>query len=105
MKKMIYSFAFIALLVVGLFAITGCGKKGLVDSWETSGYTYTFNEDKTGSYSYGSTKMAFTYEDDGKTVSILYTGNTIASSYEYKIDGDKLIIKDSFGSDVIYTRK
>ena len=105
MKRIVYSVLLVALLFVTLFATTGCGKKGLVGSWETSGYTYTFNEDKTGSYSYGSTKMEFTYEDDGKTVSILYTGNTIASSYDYKIEGDKLIIKDSFGSDVIYTRK
>ena len=49
--------------------------------------------------------MKFTYEDDGKKVSILYNGNTVASDFEYRIEGDKLIIKDSFGKDVEYKRK
>ena len=49
--------------------------------------------------------MKFTYEDDGKKVKILYNGNTIPGTYEYRIDGNKLIIKDSFGNDLEYTRK
>ena len=49
--------------------------------------------------------MEFTYKDDGKKVSILYKGNTSPLELEYKIEGKKLIIKDSFGSDVEYERK
>ena len=49
--------------------------------------------------------MEFTYKDNGKAVEILYTGNTDASTYEYKIDGDMLIIKDSLGNDVKYKKK
>lgn len=85
-------------------------KKGLVGTWEYtrgsgSSYAYTFKDDKTGAYSVYGTEMPFTYEDNGTTVTILYNGNTAASTFEYKIEGDKLIIKDSFGSDVEYKRK
>ena len=48
---------------------------------------YTFNSDDTGYYAVGDTKMEFTYEDNGNAVKILYTGNTMASTYEYKIEG------------------
>jgi uncharacterized lipoprotein YehR (DUF1307 family) len=106
MKKYILSILLVMTLTI---LLTGCGKdKGLIGSWEYeqgSGYIYTFNEDKTCSYEAFGTKMECTYEDDGKKVSILYTGNTLASSYEYKVEGDTLTIKDSFGKDVIYKRK
>ena len=41
MKKIVYSVLLVALLFVTLFATTGCGKKGLVGSWETSGFYET----------------------------------------------------------------
>ena len=106
MKKVFFSLMLVMVLSV---LLVGCGKKkGLVGTWEyeaSPNYKYIFNEDKTCSYEYFGTKMECTYEDDGTKVSILYTGNTVASSYEYKIDGDTLTIKDSFGKDVIYKRK
>ena len=49
--------------------------------------------------------MNFTYEDKETEISILYNGNTTASTLEYKIEGKKLTIKDSFGSDVVYIKK
>lgn len=111
MKKSILAICVIALLIAALFVLTGCGEKKeeantIVGSWQhTTGYTYTFNNDKTGTYSLGERFMEFTYEDKGDKVSILYYGNTNASEYEYKIEGNKLIIKDSLGKDVEYTRK
>ncbi len=110
MNKIFRNIICVFVLIVCVVTVAGCGntktnRNSLVGSWEHSGYVYTFNNDKTGSYDALGTKMAFTYEDDGKKVSILYKGNTIASSYEYKIDGKKLVIKDSFGSDVEYTKK
>ena len=101
----------ISLILVFTIAIllVGCGKKkGLVGTWEyemDSSYKYVFNEDKTCSYERFGTKMECTYENDGKSIKILYTGNTIASTYEYTIDGDTLTIKDHFNKDVIYKRK
>lgn len=105
MKKGILSLVLVVTLSVLLI---GCGKKGLVGEWQYesgSGYVYTFNEDKTCSYEAFGTKMECTYEDDGTKVSILYKGNTVASTFEYKIEGDTLTIKDSFGQDVVYKRK
>lgn len=97
------------LVIVSVFFLVGCEKKNskpLVGSWKhTSGYTYTFNEDGTGDYSYGNTKMEFTYEDKGEEVEILYKGNTMANTFKYRIEGKKLIIKDSFDNDVEYTKK
>ena len=113
MKTIIVPIGLILMLVVSIFALSGCNKKQknnentnpLVGSWDHSGYIYTFNDDKTGSYTAFGNVMNFTYEDDGSKVKILYNGNTVPGTYEYKIDGNKLIIKDSFGSDVIYEKK
>ena len=108
--KFSFKILFICLMFVSVFIFTGCEKKSskspLIGSWKhSSGYIYTFNGDKTGNYSYNGKAMEFTYEDKDGKVSILYTGNTDASEYEYKIEGKKLIIKDSFGNDVEYIKK
>ena len=100
----------VALVFVIMIAITflaGCGKDKItiVGSWEHDSYVYTFKDDNTGSYVALGTKYEFTYEDSGTSISMLYTGNTAPLVLEYKIEGNKLIIKDSFGSDVEYTRK
>ena len=106
MKKSLLTISLV--LVAVLLLVVGCGKKSsnpLIGSWDHSGYVYTFNEDKTGNYEFSGTKMEFTYEDDGTTLSILFEGNTSPMELEYKIEGKKLIIVDSFGSDVEYTKK
>lgn len=112
MKKVCLLITLVLVMIASLFSLAGCGKdsnkkdeNSIVGSWEHSGYVYNFNADKTGSYEVFGNKMNFTYEDDGSKVSITYKGNTIPGTYEYKIDGKKLIIKDSFGNDVIYERK
>lgn len=113
MKKVLLSILLACVLFASVFALAGCGNKNsdksdkapIIGSWNHSGYVYTFNEDKTGSYEAFGRIMEFTYEDDGNQVRILYKGNTVPGTYEYKVDGDKLIIKDSFGSDVIYKKK
>ena len=110
MKKIILSVAIIATLAAALFALTGCEKKedatSIIGSWKyTAGYTYTFNEDKTGTYSIGERYTDFTYEDKGDRVSILFYGRTKATEYEYKLRGNKLIIKNSLGVDEEYTKK
>lgn len=111
MKKVFSIIALIIVLVASVVLLAGCGKKeeskGIIGTWEyvSGGYTYTFNEDKTGNYAYGDAKMDFTYEDDGSKVSMLYTGNTAPLELEYRIEGNKLIMKDSLGSDVEYVKK
>ena len=86
------------------------GKKestgNLVGQWSYyTSYTYTFNADGTGTYDAMGTIMNFTYKDDGKQLSILYTGNTSPTVLDYKIDGNRLIITDSFGEDIVYVKK
>lgn len=106
--KRIVTVVLIALMAFVTLTLTGCGKEkkaGLVGSWDYSGFVYKFNEDKTGSYSVYSTEMPFTYEDKGDKVSIKYENATVASEFEYRIEDNKLIIKDSFGKDVVYTKK
>ena len=111
MKKTLLILGLVLVAILCIAVLTGCEKKseasGIVGEWEyvNGGYTYKFNADKTGSYSAGSLEMEFTYEDDGSKVSILYKDNTMATDHEYKIEGDKLIIKDDIGSDVEYVKK
>lgn len=94
------------LLIISVMVITGCGRaNSLIGSWEHSGYVYTFNKNKTGSYGYGSSKRDFEYEDRGTLVVIKYKGDTVSNEYEYRIDDNKLIIKDSYGQDVTYIKK
>ena len=94
MKKLLMLLVLATLLV-------GCGKKSIIGSWAYGSYVYTFNEDKTCSYS----TRKCTYEVNDNKLSILYDGDTTPFETTYEIDGDKLIIKDSFGNDIIYTRK
>ncbi len=105
MKKTI----FVILLVMVVTLTTACGDKKLVGKWRADGYSseyyYIFNEDKTCAYEMSGARMECTYEDEGDKVTILYKGNTAANTFEYRIEGDTLIIKDSFGQDVKYIRK
>lgn len=108
MKKTITLVVLIVMLAASALILTGCGEKqdkGLVGKWEYSSYVYTFNEDKTGNYSMGGQSKEFTYEDKGTEVSILYTGNTSPLVLKYRIEGNKLIVTDSFGKDVEYVKK
>lgn len=104
MKKVFKSIVVVFTFVFVVLGVTGCGDKGLIGTWKHGSFAYVFEENNTGYYKVGDTKMKFKYEDDGKKVKITYTGNTTGSTYEYKIDGKKLIIKDSFGNNVEYTK-
>ena len=109
MKNTIKIIILIAILVIAVFALTGCGSEKtytLVGSWKYDGadYTYTFNEDGTGNYDAAGTKMEFTYTTEENKISILYTGNTSPFETQYSIEGDTLNIIDSFGSDTLYKR-
>ena len=83
---------------------------GLVGSWdyaELSGMVYTFNADGSGSYDMFGEVMKFTYEADDTVLKITYTDEGVDEpmELEYKIDGDTLNVKDSFGNDTLYKRK
>ena len=97
----------LSLLFICLILVTACGKKEIVGSWqsELGGYIYTFNEDGTGSYTKGVVNMEFTYETDEDKLIILYKGNSQPFETTYKLDGQKIYIKDSFGKDNTYIRQ
>ena len=105
MKKYLLGIALVMLVVL----VTGCGAKGLVGKWKAEGYSvdyyYIFNKDNTCAYEMSGARMEGTYEDDGKKVTILFNGNTNSNTYEYRIEDNKLIIKDSLGNDITYVRK
>ena len=99
----------VAVLFVSVFLLAGCGKKEekdpIIGSWAQGSWVYTFNEDKTCSYEYSGSKMECTYEKDGENLSILYKGNTVPFKTTFKIEGNKLTIKDSLDKDVVYEKK
>ncbi|MBQ3409398.1 MAG: hypothetical protein IJH12_09375 [Clostridia bacterium] len=116
MKKITSVISLVAILMVVL-TFSGCGnekqkeeKYTLVGSWKLEAdtdlvYIYTFNDDGTGSYSYYGSELSFSYKDRGDKVSITFQGNTVESEFEYRIEGDSLIIKDGFGNDLTYKRQ
>ncbi len=110
MKNTIKIVSLVSILLISVLLLTGCenGSKSnsIVGSWKynSGNYTYTFNEDGTGDYDTGGSKMEFTYTlEDGK-ISILYKGSTSPFTSEYTIEGDTLNIVDSFGNNTLYTR-
>ena len=116
MKRLMEIIAIITVLITTMFALTGCTKNKkeekkdpntIVGTWKCDGgdYTYHFNEDGTGDYSYYGAKMEFTYKTEGNKLSITYNGSTAAFETEYSIDDDTLNVKDSFGKDTLYKRQ
>ena len=80
----------------------------LVGSWyHEMGYTYVFREDKTGEYLVDGDSepfWVFTYETDGQELT-MYEDGSVLMETNYTIEGDTLIIEDSFGEKVYYTYK
>lgn len=116
MRKTIKKLGVLIFATFLVVIMTGCGKssKGLEGTWnyydESSKQArtdiyYKFNGDNTGSYTFYGDEKKFTYEDKGNKVKISYENTTVPNEFEYSIEDDMLIIKDSFGSDVKYQRK
>ena len=96
----------IGTLLFLCFIVVGCGKKkdSLVGSWAYGSgntYVFTFNEDKTCSYA----GRNCTYTIDGDKLSILYEGDKTPFETVYKIEDNKLTIKDSLNNEVVYNKK
>lgn len=127
MKKSIRLLAVVSVLAV-LCAFAGCNKNDsetgksstvsavseqsandpIVGKWQSEklpDYVYTFNADGTGQYDMAGNILELTYTtEDGKiTISFTADGYTPVT-LNYELDGDKLNIKDSFGSDTFYLR-
>ena len=88
MKKILLVFVlFLTLFLVGC----GAKDKGIVGKWKSNegDFTYTFNEDGTGSYEYYGSLAKFTYEIDGNKIAIIYPGS-VPFETKYTLNGDKL---------------
>ncbi|MCQ2973925.1 MAG: DUF5640 domain-containing protein [Bacteroidales bacterium] len=114
MKKIIA----LACAALSIAALASCGgsssntgsseasSNSLIGQWAHDSYVYDFTDATNGKYIVSeSTVMDFTYEAKNDTLSILYTGNTDPMKLAYKIQGNELTVTDSFGSDVVYTKK
>ena len=96
----------IAGVITAVLIINNNKKDPLIGSWVNDSYIYTFNEDGTCSYGYGSAgAMECIYHIEGNRISILYNGNTAPFETTYKIEGNQLNVIDSFGNDTFYTKK
>ncbi len=96
-------------LLAFILTIAGCenGKDNnkIVGKWAYGSFVYTFNADNTCNYNAAGTNLDCTYEIKEDKLSILYKGNTETFDTKFKIEDDKLIIKDSLDNDVVYTKK
>ena len=77
------------------------GKWKYDDSDLGDAFVYNFNADGTGNYTAAGD---FTYEIDGNNISITYDTTGATFDTEFEINGDKLNIKDSAGSDTWYKK-
>lgn len=109
--KIIIAIVAVLVVIAGVIAAVliinnNKNKNPLIGSWANGSYVYTFNEDGTCSYGYGSAgAMECIYHIEGDKISILYNGNTAPFETTYKIDGNQLNVIDSFGNDTFYTKK
>lgn len=79
----------------------------LLGSWVWDGgwdYTYHFNGDGTGSYTYGEEELLFDYIDNGDHVTIQYRNASEPNEFHYRVNGTVLSIEDSFGQYVTYLK-
>ncbi len=95
-------------LLLLLILTTGC-KKSLVGKWKSinaqNEYYYIFNEDNTCSYEMTVARLSCVYEEENGILTILYNGNDTAKNFEYRFEGNTLIIKDDNGKDNKFTRQ
>ncbi len=49
-------------------------------------------------------RLDCTYEDDGKSLTILYKGSDQAKTFEYRFEKNNLIITDNNGKDNIFIK-
>lgn len=101
MKRTIYTI----ILVVCILILSGCGNESLIGKWKRSGYSYTFNEDKTCEYVVLGLRKECSYEVSDDKLIISYEGTNSSFEYKYKIEKNVLHIYDSLGSNIEYTKE
>ena len=124
MKKTIKSFAIVLLFAAFIFSLAGCEKDNaptneekkapsLVGTWELKDPDYTsiyvFNEDGKGTYTLTagdeSDTSAFTYKVEETKLLVTYEGDEEATDLKYTLNGNTLVIRDSFDEEMTFTKK
>ena len=97
MKKYFLALIPISIIIVYL-VLTTEKENSIIGKWKsvdaTSEFYYIFNEDKTCSYEMDVARLGCTYELEENKISILYKGNSDVKTFNYKIDGNSLIIQE-----------
>ena len=101
--------AVIVAVVITIVLIIVNGRPKLFGKWnaEGSSWYYDFTSDTEGLYGYHYDSIdypaqKFTYVDNGDHLTITYEGFTTGMDLNYRLEGNKLIVTDSFGTDVTY---
>lgn len=90
------------LLSMCMLILCGCShvKEDIVGNWTSSindvEYTYTFNHDKTGKYSFARNDITFSYNIRKDELYVDYDNDT-SEKYSIVIEDDLLILKDKNG--------
>ena len=73
----------------------------IVGVWAGEGdadFFYSFNSNKTGSFTMGGEVKNFTYKDNGDTVVIVFEGNSKEHEYKYTVENNVLSIENDYGA-------
>ena len=68
-------------------------------------YTYTFNPDGTGVYNAAGKIMNLTYTTKDGIYYETFEGSTAAVKRPYRIENNQFIVEDSYGEEIVYTKK
>ena len=77
----------------------------LIGSWDRNNMVYTFNEDGSCTYDMNGRVKNCNYETNKGEITITFESGSTPYVSSYKIEDDKLILKDSSGTDDIFIKK
>lgn len=106
--KLLKRITVIAAMLVLTLSVIGCKKKNqLVGTWENENYTYTFNEDGTGTEKLGTFEIEisnYTVKGDKLSITISFLGTEDTDEFTYSIKKDTLTISDDEGASMTFKR-
>ena len=101
-------FCLVVLLLVVTLTLSACNnekdeKVSVVGKWtyEQGTYSYIFNEDGSCEYN----DMVCSYTTEGEKLKVLFTEDGSKFETVYKVEDNKLILKDSLGKDTVYLKQ
>lgn len=103
---------FLSVILITAVVLAACGSdelKGTKWAYYTKDNIkvgFSFNEDGTGTSSFGQFEVDIEYETSGNTLSIISSANDKKTDYTYEIEGDTLKLTDKEDNEeIVYTRE